>query len=161
MENEIWTEDDPFDRRSAWIDLIMMANIKTKTIIYRGHTLSIKRGQVYTSTRKLASRWNWSRDKVFRYLKLLEELKMVTNEKIGFATLLTLENYGVFQDRATTNKTADKTSNDTTNKTTDKTLLKNSKNSKNERIYKPSANEHDYPTDEEWELMKQETDWGD
>lgn len=75
MENEIWTEDDPFDRRSAWIDLIMMANIKTKTIIYRGHTLSIKRGQVYTSTRKLASRWNWSRDKVFRYLKLLEELK--------------------------------------------------------------------------------------
>lgn len=138
QDSAIWTSDVPFDFRSAWIDLIMMANIKDKQVIYRGTTITVRRGEVYTSIRKLAERWHWSKDKVSRYIQILINLDMVKKQKrTHHATLLTLIKYDDFQNARNTDKDIDKDSDKDTdkdsNKDTDKSLLKNNKKNKNEK----------------------------
>ena len=131
QDNMIWMDSEPFDRRSAWIDLIMMANVQNKDIIYRGQIIKIKRGQVYTSVRKLATRWRWSRDKVNRFIKTLIKAHMVEKDnRTQSATLLTIVKYGDFQNRSDTNKATDKATHKDSDKDTDKSLLKNIKNEK-------------------------------
>ena len=133
QESAIWESDEPFDYRSAWVDLLMEANVSNKEIVYQGRVIKVKRGDVYTSIRKLAKKWNWSRDKVSRYINLLEKLGMIKrNNSVKCATLLTLVNYGKYQDRADTNKTinkdTDKARDKDTDKDTNKALLKNIQN---------------------------------
>ena len=131
QDNIIWNDSEPFDRRSAWIDLILMANTQNKDIMYRGQTIKIKRGQVYTSIRKLSSRWHWSRDKVNRFIKMLIFTHMVERDnRTHNATLLTIVKYGDFQNRQDTNKSTNKSTDKDTDKSTDKSLLKNIKNNK-------------------------------
>ena len=99
QESDIWNDDDqePFDRRSAWIDLLLMVNHKDKKTVFDGKPIMVKRGQRITSVRKLAERWHWSVNKTARYLKLLEELEMIVKESDSRRTLLTIVNYEVFQ----------------------------------------------------------------
>ena len=131
QDNMLWTESEPFDRRSAWIDLIMMANVQNKEIMYRGQVIRIKRGQVYTSIRKLAARWHWSRDKVNRFIKTLMKAHMVEHDtRTTNATLLTIVKYSDFQNRADSNKDSNKSTHKDSDKDTDKSLLKKNKNEK-------------------------------
>lgn len=131
QDNMLWTESEPFDRRSAWIDLIMMANVQSKEIMYRGQTIKIKRGQVYTSIRKLATRWHWSRDKVNRFIKTLIKAHMIEHDtRTHTATLLTIVKYDNFQSRADTNKSTNKSTDKDSDKDTGKSLLKKDKERK-------------------------------
>lgn len=98
----IWIIDEPFDKRSAWIDLLMSANHSDHKILFNGELATIKRGQVMTSIRKLAERWKWSYDKCSRYLKLLEADGMLTKESDKSRTLLTIAKYEFFQDMPNT-----------------------------------------------------------
>ena len=93
----IWTSDEPFDRRSAWIDIIMMANHKDTKILFDGELVTVKRGQRITSIRALAARWKWGKAKVSEFLKVLEEDGMITKESDSRRTLLTVINYGFYQ----------------------------------------------------------------
>ena len=93
----LWTDNEPFDRRSAWIDLLMSANHEDKSIIFDYKSTTIKRGQYLTSVRKLGERWSWSKNRVLKYLRLLENLKMITRESDGRRTVITIENYDKFQ----------------------------------------------------------------
>ena len=150
QDNMLWTSSEPFDRRSAWIDLIMMANIQTKETIYRGQVIKIRRGQVYTSIRKLAIRWRWSRDKVNRFIKALIEAHMIEhNNRTTSGTLLTIVKYDDFQNRADTNKTTNKSTNKTADKSVNESLLKNNKND-NEEKKKPSADPVQEEEEETW-----------
>ncbi len=161
QESTIWLNSSPFDRRSAWIDLIMMANVKTKQIVYKGQALTIKRGQVYTSIRILAERWHWSKDKVSRFLKMLIDLRMISRDfRTHSATLLTIVKYDDFQGRSDTNKDSNKDTHKDSNKDTDKSLLKNVKNDKERKedsspISSETApveyEEDDGPVDWEWD----------
>ena len=165
QDNMIWTESEPFDRRSAWIDLIMMANVQNKDIMYRGQMLRIKRGQVYTSIRKLAARWHWSRDKVNRFIKTLIKAHMVEKDnRTQNATLLTIVKYGDFQNRADSDKSTNKSTDKDSGKDTDKSLLKNIKNEKEKKEgtaptpgvgAAPEEEEEEIVglTDEEWEAL--------
>lgn len=133
---DIWDDDEqePFDKRSAWIDLLLLANHKDKQTVFDMKPFVVKRGQRITSIRKLGERWHWSRDRVSRYLKLLESLGMIIKESDSRKTLLTIVNYEVYQD------TSD--SDEDSYKDTEKTLKrhsqgtnKNEKNEKNEKKY--------------------------
>lgn len=164
QDNMIWNDTEPFDRRSAWIDLILMANVQTKEIIYHGQVIKIKRGQVYTSIRKLAVRWHWSRDKVNRFIKTLIKAHMVERDnRTQSATLLTIVKYSVFQDRHDSNKATNESTNKDSDKATDKSLLKNNKNDKrikegqaansDEQAAAQEEEEYVGMTDEEWEAL--------
>ena len=141
QECDIWDNEEPFDYRSAWIDLLLLANHRDKETIFDGKPLTVGRGQRITSIRKLADRWNWSRDRVSRYLNLLEKLGMIERESDNRKTLLTIVNYEVFQGTADSNEDTHKD----THKATDMTLIRHKqerKNDKNEKNIKISFGEY-------------------
>ena len=98
-DNWIWNDDEEFDKRSAWIDLLLMVNHEDKKVLMDGNLEVVKRGQRITSIRKLCTRWRWSRTKVNNFLKLLEkdnmiQLKIEPHKK----TVITIVNYNFYQD---------------------------------------------------------------
>lgn len=97
QDSEIWMQSQPFDMRSAWIDLLLLANHEDKTIIFDYQPFVIKRGQYLTSVRSLSNRWKWSKDRVLKFLRLLTQLQMITKDSNNQRTLLTIENYDKFQ----------------------------------------------------------------
>ena len=98
-ENWIWLDDEPFDRRSAWIDLILMANHEDNKFLH-GNTLEeVKRGSKITSIRKLSKRWKWSVNKVKRFLELLSQDNMIIYKSDSKKTTYTIVNYEVYQDK--------------------------------------------------------------
>lgn len=107
-ENWVWKENEPFDKRSAWIDLLLMANHKDNTIIFDGELLEVKRGQRITSIRKLSERWKWSKTKVKNFLVLLEKDRMILLEIVPHKrTVITIVNYDKYQDTRDSKNTSD------------------------------------------------------
>lgn len=98
--SEIWDDREAFDKRSAWIDLLLTANY-CDTETPEG---TLKRGQLSTSVRKLGDRWKWSRTKVQYFLNQLETLKMISQDKDTKKTLITILNYENFQGEKATKK---------------------------------------------------------
>ena len=103
-EHWLWEDKESFDKRSAWIDLLLTANHTEKKVLFKGELIIIKRGQILTSIRGLAEQWRWSVNKVYRFIKLLESDSMLKKESDKDRTLLTLVNYSVYQDRENTNE---------------------------------------------------------
>lgn len=101
----IWLDKEPFDKRSAWIDLLLTANHADKKILFNGELITVKRGQILTSVRKLAIRWGWSNDKILRFLRLLESDEMLKKDSDKYRTLITIENYEVYQENTNTERT--------------------------------------------------------
>lgn len=98
-DNWIWSDTEQFDKRSAWIDLLLMANHEDNKVLIDGQLKIIKRGQRITSINKLAKRWKWSRKKVTNFLQTLEEDDMIILKKEqGKYTTITIVNYSFYQD---------------------------------------------------------------
>ena len=151
QDNEIWTSLEPFDRRSAWIDLLMLANHEDKQILMNYQTVTIKRGQCLTSVRKLGERWRWGKDRVLKYLKLLESLKMVQRISTKQQTLLTIENYGKYQICQDTGKDTEQTQNRHGSATN------NNENNENNNIYIDNISTH---FSEFWKCYPKKTEKG-
>lgn len=138
QDSSIWTSDEPFNRRDAWIDILLMVNHEQRTVLINGKPQVIGAGQRWTSIRVLAERWRWSKDKVMRYLNLLVDLEMITLHKTQNGTLLSVVNYGSFQFGRDTNKDTDKDA----DKDTDKDETRTKKNYiKNEEYIKASPSD--------------------
>lgn len=158
-ETAIWNNNEPFDYRSAWIDLIMEANVKPNTFIYKGQTITVKRGEYYTSVRKLSVRWHWSKDKVNRFLNLLIKLDMIRKHKdIRCATLLTIVNYGDYQNVTDSNKDRHKDIHKDTDKDTDESLYKKDKKDKKEEKEQSASPEED-PEKEDLVFDEESGEW--
>ena len=96
QECPIWY-GERFTKGQAWVDLLLLANHRDKKIIFNGEMITIERGQYLTSTVKLADKWGWNRKTVSSYLKMLENEQMITKVSDNLKTLITIENYGVYQ----------------------------------------------------------------
>ena len=107
QECEIWSNSQPFDMRSAWVDLLLLANHRDVEIIFDYEPMTVKRGQYLTSVRKLSSRWNWSKDRTLKYLRMLERLGMIHRESTNQRTLITIDNYDIYQDMQDTDTDTD------------------------------------------------------
>ena len=92
----LWT-DKPFSRGQAWIDLILMASYQDRTVVIKGKTIKIKRGQLLRSLDFLSERWGWSKKKIRSYVKALEGHAMVTSKGTPQGTIITIENYTFWQ----------------------------------------------------------------
>jgi DNA replication protein DnaD len=117
QDNSIWSSSKPFDDRSAWIDILLMANHKDREIQIGNQIVVIKKGQRFTSIRKLAEKWHWSTNRVKRYLDMLVSAGMIYKDSTHGGTLLTIVNYGKFQDSGYTNGHTNEDTNDTPVKT--------------------------------------------
>lgn len=107
-ENWLWKDKEPFDKRSAWIDLLIMANHADSKVFMNGSVIVVKRGQKITSLNKLALEWKWSRKKVTNFLEALEKDNMIIlKREQGKYTTITIVNYGKYQDIGTTESTTE------------------------------------------------------
>lgn len=120
-----WLESRVFSRWEAWQDLIQMAAWRDHRRYTKGQVVELERGQLFVSERSLAERWQWSRGKVRRFLKLLvemERIEIADHKQDQKRTIVTLINYDRYQSTRTTDGTTDeppadhkRTTNDTTN----------------------------------------------
>ena len=97
QNNWIWESKEPFDKRSAWIDLLLMVNHKDEKILFDNKIMEIKKGQRVTSIKQLAERWRWSRHKVSDFLNLLEQDTMLKQARDNKKTLISVANYEKYQ----------------------------------------------------------------
>ena len=103
-DNPIWFLE-PFTKAQAWVDLFLNANHKDGFIDIRGNIVTIERGQIGWSELTMAKRWKWSKNKVRRYLKWLETIQQIVQQKDRYlTTIITILQYEDHQ-----NDTADDT----------------------------------------------------
>lgn len=76
VDHWIWQEK-PFDKRSAWIDLLIIANHQENKFLLGNELIEVQRGSFVTSELKLMERWGWSKTKLRNFIKLLEEDGMI------------------------------------------------------------------------------------
>lgn len=93
----LWRIKEPFDKRSAWIDLLLLMEHQNKNLMIDGKIETIKRGSYMLSIEKLCDRWMWSRNKVKRYLDVLECERMIVTRRTNKGTLVNVVNYCIFQ----------------------------------------------------------------
>jgi len=127
QETKIWKDTEPFDMRSAWADLLMMVNYEDQKFILDKKAITIKRGQTFTSIRKLSKRWHWGVKRTMTYLTLLEDLEMVTVTTTARGTLITVVNYDVYQGEGNTDGNTHDNSHDNAHDNSHDTQYKNNK----------------------------------
>ena len=88
---------EKFTHGQAWVDLILLANHKPNTIYRRNIKIEVLRGQVGWTVKGLAKRWQWSRGKVDRFLKELENGHQITYSKNNVSAVITVNNYETYQ----------------------------------------------------------------
>lgn len=128
-DNFLWKDKEVFDRRSAWIDLLFMANWQPTERLVNGVLIKLKRGELFASVRFLATRWGWSINKVRRFLTLLETQGMVTQKRNTKGTVIRIEKYDYFQGGEYTGEYSDEYTDDTPANTVANTNIKNLKES--------------------------------
>lgn len=139
IEDHFLYNSEPFDRTHAWIDLILKARHSDESFIYKGKVIHLKKGQLITSPKKLADRWQWSRNKVYRFLRTLSDTGMVTRCGTPDGTLVTIVNYDKFQSQRTRNGTPNETPDGTPEGAPDGTHTKNYKELNKELKEEPAA----------------------
>ena len=137
QEHWLW-EDKPFSRGQAWIDLILSVNHEDNKTLIDGELIEVKRGSRITSLRKLADQWGWSTTKVKKFLELLQKEQMIKFESDNKKTLVSIENYSVYQSKDNTENTVKKQLDNT--EVTQKNFKSNSeviqkKTNKNDKEY--------------------------
>ena len=93
----VWLNDDKFSQGQAWVDLLLSANHKDVKLPFNGEFVTVERGQLLTSIRKLADRWKWHRNTVKRFLKLLEKDNMIELNVSTKCTIINIVNYDIYQ----------------------------------------------------------------
>ena len=100
LDSDFWVDPAPFSHRDAFFHVLMSANWRKGVTHIHGHKYTIERGQWLTSIRKLEHTFHWSRDRVYKWLQIMKDYDMLQSENVGFGTLLTVVNYGKFQNSA-------------------------------------------------------------
>lgn len=147
----LWQDNEPFDKRSAWIDLILNANHANNKTLINNQLVLVKRGEFITSEVKLSERWKWDRGKVRRFLKLLETDNMISKTATSRLYItIQIINYDEYQD-ATSNTTSE--SIETTSLQGNDEQVKpqetNKKKTSNEQVTNINKNEEELKNDKE------------
>ena len=79
---------DKFTRLMAWADLQLQA-AETPAVVYvRGEKINMQRGQVLTTIKELATRWNTSRQTANKYLEEFRtEERLTLDDRAGLVLL--------------------------------------------------------------------------
>jgi hypothetical protein len=83
----------PYCPGYAWTYLWAKAAFKEYRDKTTDITIPVKRGQLFTSVRKLARAWGWGRDKVQRFLKELHFKGHIKKTSDTFGTLITISDF--------------------------------------------------------------------
>ena len=93
MKRWEWYDDIP--TKVLFIELLLTVNIEDK----RWHGMTIHRGEIVTSTAKLAAATGLSAKQIRRALSNLEKTGEIRRQRANKGTLIIVENYRVYQDK--------------------------------------------------------------
>ena len=93
MKRWEWYDDIP--TKVLFIELLLTVNIEDK----RWHGMTIHRGEIVTSTAKLAASTGLSEMQIRRALKNLESTNEITKRTTNKYTVINVENYSIYQDK--------------------------------------------------------------
>ena len=96
IENEFYFSER-FTKQQAWVDLLLLATHKERTVFLKGVEIKLKPGQLCHSQVSLAERWKWDRKTVGKYLETLRLRKMVDTRKTNVTTIITIKNWFLYQ----------------------------------------------------------------
>lgn len=140
-------DNEKFDTFHCWFDLVAAANHADKEIKVRGESFIVKRGQKFTSIRKLAIRWNKSRRSVAGTLKIFENEGMIKVSGTHNGTLITIVKYDTYNPVGNKKRDTESTTESTTGRDTDVTQTINDRNNdyfnNNERKISPWGGEYE------------------
>ena len=80
-----------------WIDLLFLAAWNERDVDLGKRTIHLLRGQLITSTRQLMGRWRTNTSTTLDFLKSLEKSGMITRQRTGNLTIITICNYDRYQ----------------------------------------------------------------
>lgn len=101
LEDHWLWEDKPYAKGQAWVDLLMLANHEDNKFLLGNELMEVKAGSFVTSISKLCKKWGWSNTKVVKFLDVLEAEKMIKRKSDTKKTVITIENYSVYQESKT------------------------------------------------------------
>ena len=131
----LWRIKEPFDKRSAWIDLLLLMEHQNKNIMIDGKIETIKRGSYMLSIEKLCDRWMWSRNKVKRYLDVLEREHMIVTRRTNKGTLVSVVNYCIYQNQDKQGEPPNELALEPPDELPDEPQIKNIRNKEDKNIY--------------------------
>jgi len=127
----IWNLKEPFDKRSAWIDLLLSVNHADNFVFFSNEKILVKAGSFITSLRGLSEKWKWSITKVDNFLNTLNKEHMILVKKDTKKTVISVENWGFYQGGEFEEKTP-KEQEKENEKDTEKTPKETNKNDNND-----------------------------
>ena len=83
----------PNDRTSkfdAFVHLLELVTLQPKRVTAFGSDFQLVKGQFVTSYSELAEEWNWHRSVVRQFLRSLQEMHVLTMDRRGKATVITM-----------------------------------------------------------------------
>lgn len=128
QDHPLW-KGEKFTKGQAWVDLLLCANHKPARLMIKNTLINLDRGQQARSQLTLSKEWKWSINKVKRFLKLLENDKMLTIQTNQQTTIISICNYSSFQDKPTTNESTNEESGE--KQTRNKRITNNNVNNEN------------------------------
>lgn len=97
MEHELFS-GAKFSEREAWIWMLMEASFVDRRIRIHSKLVPLKKGQFAASIRFMADKFQWNKNKVHRFLDMLEQEDMIGTETGTGQTIITICNYSEYQD---------------------------------------------------------------
>lgn len=89
-------KDDPL-RVAAWIGMVAQASWKPSRVMFRGHWFDLKRCQLATTVRDLATRYGMSKSSMQRFLDDLKSGDMIRTELGHGRLVISICNYDKYQ----------------------------------------------------------------
>lgn len=136
LSHSLWL-GEPFTRGQAFVDLFANAGHRPSSIRVRGIKVDLERGQLGFSELTLAERWKWSRGKVRRFLRELENDQMLAIKQDNKTTIITILNYDKYQGEDFFCDTANETAGGTPNGHQTDTIKKGKNGKKEEKDNTP------------------------
>ena len=93
----LWTKKRRFSEFEAWLSLLFKANHKATPIMVYKTIVNLDAGSFITSELKLADEWGWSRETVRKFLKILEDEKMIHVKHTTKYTIVNVEKWELYQ----------------------------------------------------------------
>lgn len=106
-EHPFYKEPREFSKYEAWVDLLMEAQHKKEPqeVIFGMNTIVCNYGESLKSIKTWSHRWNWSRSKVFRFLKLLQKMNQIRFKSETITTRIKVINYGIYDPKRNADET--------------------------------------------------------
>lgn len=96
MENEFYFSER-FTKTQAWIDLLLLATHRERSIFIRGIEIKLKPGELCYSQVSLSERWKWNRRTTKKFISELENCGMIHNRISRITTVISIIKWEKYQ----------------------------------------------------------------